>query len=139
MRLSARILENVSGVNAYDYADAAEMTAGDAPTIYFQLIDLSKDRAEKGFVPAGRRYVPAAGATLSVVLDNIDDSRKVTRAATQPFPQDPSIWAITLLTTDKVLGTVNMKLTLTEPGPKVTYGFLSNALRVESLEGMTRI
>lgn len=139
MRLSARILNNVSGVNAFDYAEAAEFTEGDAPTIYLQLIDLSQDKAEKGFVPAGRRYCPASGATLSVVLDNIDDSRKLTKIATQPYPtQDPSIWSVTLLSTDKIRGTANLKLTLTESS-KTTYGFLSAGAIVSSMDGMTRL
>jgi hypothetical protein len=139
MRLSARILENVASVNAWDYAQVGEFTEGDAPTIYFQLVDLSKDRAERGFVPAGRRYVPSAGATLSVTLDNIDDARKITKTATQPYAQDPSIWALVLTTADKLRGTVNMKLTLTESGAKVSYGTLQPALNVSATDGMTRL
>lgn len=138
MLLSLRILENVSGVNAFDYAQQARMTEGDVPTIYFQLVDLARDRADKGFVPAGRRYVPAAGATLSVVLDNVDGARKVTRAATQPYATDPSIWAVTLTTADTIRGTVNMKVTLTE-GSTVTRGLLQAAVSVQALDGMARL
>jgi hypothetical protein len=139
MRLSARILANVSGINAFSYANQADLTEGDTPIIYFQLVDLTRDRADQGFVPAGRRYVPTALATLEVTLDHIDATRKVVRMATQPFPQDPSIWAVTLTTLDKLRGTVNMKLVLTETGGKVTSGLLSAALRVQALSGMTRI
>lgn len=139
MRLSARILENVTGVNTWSHADQAEFTEGDAPTIYLQLIDLSQDRADKGVVPGGRRFIPAAGATLSVLLDALDDSRKITRAATQPYAQDPSIWALQLLATDKIRGTISLKLTLTEPGPKITYGVVAAALRVSTLDNMTRL
>ena len=138
MLLSARILENVSGVNAFDYANQASFTEGDTPTIYFQLVDLHKDRADAGFVPAGRRYAPADGATLQVTFDHIDATRKIVRAATQPFASDPSIWAVPLLSTDKVRGTVNMKLTLTE-GSKLTQGRLAAALSVAATDGMTRL
>lgn len=138
MLLSARILDNVSGVNAFQYADQAQMTEGDTPTIYFQLIDAGQDKAHEGFVPAGRRYVPDAGAVLTVTLDSIDSARKVVRIATQPFANDPSIWAVPLMTTDKVRGTVNMKLSLNEGG-KVTQGMLQGALMVQSLDGMTRV
>ncbi len=139
MRLSARILENCLSVNSFDYANQAEFTEGDAPLITIQLVDLSQDRADKGFVPAGKRYAPAAGALLSVTLDHIDDARKVTKVATQPYPLlDPSIWTIQLLTTDKVRGTVNLQLTLTE-GVKVTKGLLQQALSVGALDGMTRL
>lgn len=138
MQLSARILENVSGVNSFDYANQASMTEGDAPLVYFELVDLKKDRADLGFVPAGRRYIPAAGATLTVILDNIDDARRITRAATQPFPNAPSIWAVQLLAADQIRGTVNMKLSLVE-GVKTTKGLLQAAIAVESLDGMSRL
>lgn len=138
MRLSARMLENVASVNSFQVANQAEFTVGDTPTVSFQLIDSSVDKSNQGFVPAGRRFVPAVGAILTVQFDALDDTRVVTRVATQPFAQDASIWQVTLLPTDNVRGTVNMKLTLNEGG-KLTYGYLSAALNVISLEGMTRI
>jgi hypothetical protein len=128
MLLSARILNDVGGVNTFSYAQVAEFTEGDAPTIYFQLIDESLDRDSR---PAGRRYMPAAGATLQVVIHNIDDAKTATRFATQPFAQDPSIWSISLLTTDTVRGTCSVKLTLTE-GAKVTRGTASNVISADS-------
>ena len=111
-----------------------KFSEGDAPAIFFQLIDLTLDRPEQGYSPSGRRYMPVASSTLSVVLDNLDNARKVTRAATQPFASDPSIWKIQLLTTDSVRGTVNLKLTLTEPGTPVviTHGYVPAAIRVDS-------
>jgi len=135
MLLSARALEHVSDVNNFDYSTQIHCTEGDAPTIYLQLIDLSQDRVDHGFSPAGRRYVPAAGATLQVVFDHINDTRKVTRVASQPFPQDPSIWAVPLLPTDGLKGTVNLKLTLIE-GAKTTRAFVAAFLAVESLSGV---
>jgi hypothetical protein len=139
MLLSARILENVSGVNAFDYVNQVTLTEGDdQTTIYFQLVDMNRDRADQGYVPAGRRFIPASGATLQVTLDSIDSARKVVRAATQPFPEDRSIWSVSLFATDKVRGTVNMQLLLTE-GTKVTRGLVLGALRVQSLDGMTRV
>lgn len=130
MRLSARMLENVVDENTFDHApDGARFTSGDAPVLYFQLIDLNKDESKQGFSPAGRRYVPEDDADLEVVLDNIDDDLKLTRSATQPFDGDPSIWSLELMTTDHVEGTVTMRLTLTE-GDKVTRGSLRDAIRV---------
>jgi hypothetical protein len=138
MHLSARILENVSGVNSFDYANQATFTEGDTPTIYFQLVDLAKNKASEGFVPAGCRYVPEADATLTITLDHVDSARKITRAATQPFANDPSIWSFVILTTDKLRGTVNMKLALSEDG-KVTNGLKQAALGVETLDGLSRV
>ena len=122
MLLSARVLDCVGSVNDFNYVDQAEFSEGDSARIYFQLIDSAKDKAVQQFKPAGRRYMPAVGATLSVDLDNIDDNKKVTRMAVQPFPtSDPSIWYVDVLATDSVRGTIALVLRLTE-GASVKYG-----------------
>jgi hypothetical protein len=131
MLLSARILNNVANVNVFSYDDTARFTEGDAPEIYFQLIDASLDRASDGFSPGGRRYMPAAGATLQITLGFIDDSKKVIRTAVQPFASDPSIWKLALLSTDQVRGTADLQLRLTE-GSKVTSGVLRQAISVST-------
>lgn len=110
MVLSARLLTNVCDVNGFDFAQRFEMTEGDQTTLYIQLIDATK---HKDLVPSGLRYIPANGATLTLTLDSLDNAKRVTRSATQPFT-DPSIWAVCILSSDKILGTVNLKLTLTE-------------------------
>lgn len=121
MLLSARILTDVNGVNSFQYANQAEWTAGDTVTVYFQLVDLTKDRAEQGYVPAGRRYVPAAGATLQVTIANIDDAKQVKRTAAVAYSTDASIWSVPVLSTDLIQGTCDLSLTLTESG-RVTTG-----------------
>lgn len=131
MLLSCVMLSNVCGVNGFDYAGPAEFSEGDTPTLYLQLIDLSQNRATAGFVPPGRRYIPSVGATLMVTLDNIDSAKKVVRAATQPYAQDPSIWSVPILSTDSIKGTVTLRLQLTE-GVKVTNGTLKAAVLVAS-------
>jgi hypothetical protein len=131
MLLSARPLENVQTVNSYEIVDHLEFTEGDGPSLYFQLIDLTKDRSEQGFIPAGRRYMPAAGATLQVIFDNLDDAKVTTKVAVQPFVQDASIWRVDLMPTDPVIGTVRVKLVLTE-GAAVKRATLDAALRVRS-------
>lgn len=134
MLLSARFLNDVSGVNNFYYASEVRFSEGDAPTIYLQLSDASVMSSIEGFNPSGRRYVPASGATLSVTIENINNAKKVTRIATQPYAQDPSIWAVTLLTTDMVHGTASITLTLTQ-GSVVTKGYLRNAIKVDALTG----
>lgn len=114
MLLSARFLIDVANVNSYEHASAVEFNEGDTQTIYLQLIDASVDRAEQGFSPAGRRYMPPADTTLRVQLLNIDDEKKITRFASQPFPEDPSIWAVSILPSDPLKGTVSMAFVLTE-------------------------
>lgn len=128
MLLSARILTNVGSVNVYEYADVAEFTEGDAPTIYFQLIDASQDRTCR---PPGRRFMPASGATLQCVVHHIDDAKKITRFATQPYASDPSIWKLVLTTADQTRGTADLLLTLTE-GSVVTRGRASSCISASS-------
>jgi len=134
MHLGCRILDNVVDVNTFDHADSSEWVEGDTVTLYLQLVDESKDSYLKGFHPGGRRYMPATGATLEVTLDSIDDALRVVRAANQPFPTtDPSIWAVPILTTDTVRGTVNLRLTLTE-GDDLHSAFLLSKVHVTTLD-----
>jgi len=134
MLLSARFLNDVANVNSFEYAQVGQFTEGEASSVYFQLIDASVDGALKGFSPAGRRYIPATGATLSVVVNSIDDSVKITRAATNPFPDDRSIWKLDFLSTDKITGTASLQLTLTE-GAVIRKGLVKNGLRIASDTG----
>lgn len=129
MLLSARLLNDVASVNSWEPAEVAEFTAGDTVDVYFVLIDSSLDKAIQGFSPAGRRYVPATGATMSVTVESVDDSQAITRLATQPFPQDGSIWKLSILSTDTISGTANLRLRLTEGGV-VKTGLVKNALRI---------
>lgn len=124
------MLDGVASVNSFNYVERFEFTEGDTARLYFQLIDASQDRTAQGWKPTGRRYMPAVGATLQVSLDNIDDDKKVTRAAVQAYPtSDPSIWYVNVLATDKVRGTVNLLLQLTESGI-VKFGRLDAAASV---------
>lgn len=114
MKLQVLPLIDVQGVNDFVYASQIEMTQGDATDVYFQLVDGEKNLSQHGYNPPGLRYLPQAGATLQVTFINIDDASKVVRFATQPYAQDQSIWKISLLSTDPIAGTVNLKFVLTE-------------------------
>ena len=129
MLLSARPLRDVASVNNFRPADRWQMMEGDAPSLYLQLIDKSVDLPVENFNPPYRRYMPVAGATLQVTVMSNDMAKEIVRFATQPFPLDPSIWRLNLLSTDPVRGTVSMKLKLTEGG-MVTYGQMQPALDV---------
>jgi hypothetical protein len=101
------------------------MNEGDPVTVFVQLIDASLDKAV-----GGRRYMPASGATLQVVLMNIDTAKTYTKNASQPYPtSDPSIWSISIAAADLVRGTVNAQLVLTE-GAVIRRGLLPAAIRV---------
>lgn len=129
MLLSALMLKDVQSVNSYEPDTELSWTEGDALDVNFQLIDISLDRGNQGFYPEGRRYVPAVGATLSCVIENIDDAKKVTRQAVQPFANDGSIWRLQILSSDAIRGTPQLRLTLTE-GSKVTRGLVRMALKI---------
>lgn len=121
MLLSCRFLNKVADVNTFSYTNQLNFTQGDTTTVYLQVVDASIDLPTEGFNPPYRRYMPQAGATLKVTLDNLNTSKKIVRFATQPFPLDPSIWSFPILATDQLVGTVSILLQLTE-GVIVTYG-----------------
>ena len=114
MKLSARPLVDVEGANDFQYSTQLEYYAGDATTFYFQLIDQEKNPAQQGFYPSGLRYCAITGATLQVTFNNVADSKRVVRYATQPFANDTSIWSVSILATDPLEGTVSLKCVLTE-------------------------
>jgi hypothetical protein len=125
------MLKDCVNVNSWEHSDSAQFTKGDTVDVYFVLIDASLDTASESFLPPGRRYIPETGAALQVVIENINDAKKITRSATQPFVGDGSIWKVQFFSTDVIEGTANLRLTLTE-GPKTTKGLLRNAFRIYS-------
>lgn len=123
------MLKDVANVNVWEPDTSLSWTEGDQLTIYFQLIDASVDKPDQGFNPPGRRYVPANGATLSVTLENIDQAKQLTRFAVQPFAGDNSIWSLSIMSTDAIRGSPQMRLTLTE-GAVVTRGLAKCAIQI---------
>lgn len=135
MLLGAHLLTAVSTVNSFDYTTAVEASKGDAFDVYLRLVDKERHRADQGYEPAGLRYVPAAGATLTVEFMSIDDAKRFVRVATQPFPGDPSIWRVPVLASDPLRGTVDLKVTLTESGVIRTFR-IQAALLVGDTSGL---
>lgn len=124
MLLGARFLASVSSANSFNYLlDAPpQWTVGETVDVYFQLVDATQDLASQGYKPAGRRYCPASGATLTATLTNIDDAKALTRSCSQPFPTvDPSIWKLSVVAADSIVGSTTFLLTLNEGG-RLTYG-----------------
>ncbi len=128
MQLSLRFLIDVSSVNSYEQVPSVEITSGDSQTVYFQLVDAGLDRPEQGFSPAGRRYIPPAGSTLEVTFVNVNDAKKVVRAAAQPYSTDGSIWSIPILSSDPIKGTSAMNLVLKEPGRTLNARFANGSM-----------
>lgn len=132
MLLSARALNDVASVNSFEFNNEVSWYEGDAGYIYFQLTDASLDSDMKGFSPSGRRYMPPALSTLSVQIQNIDTSKVLTRTATQPFPEDASIWRIQMLSTDTIHGSPQLLLTLVEP-TRTIRGLVKNMVKIYSV------
>lgn len=120
MLLTAKMLAGVGDVNHFTYTESAQFTMGDAVDVYFQLVDAAN---------GGLRYMPAAAATLQVVCGSIDDAKRLTRTAIQPFSLDPSIWKFSILSTDVIQGTNDILLKLTESA-RVTSGAITRGLSI---------
>lgn len=131
MRLSAKMLRNVDGVNSFQYADQNYIYEGQENEIYLQIVDLDK-RTKEGDSEAlpqhPLRYMPEAGATLKGEFDSLFDDEEFEVVATQPFPQDSSIWKMTL-SAEQLPKTGNLTIVLTE-GTKVKRSIIRNVITV---------
>jgi len=100
MRLSAKMLKNVSNVNHFEYKSPAYVSEGNSNIIYFQIVDLDKPVSptiDTGTLPNyPLRHMPASGSTVMVIFDSLLDNAQFSIAAVQPFAQDASIWKVTL-------------------------------------------
>lgn len=111
MRLGIAMLNSNSTLNQLMYQNQLKINPGETATVYFQLVDLDQ---QSGNCPAPR-YIPAAGATMSVNMYSLDQAKSITKVATNPFADDKSIWSFNLTAADtQIAAGVNMKVTLTE-------------------------
>lgn len=150
MRLGIRYLRDVADANAFSYSsDPPTYYEGDDQVIYFQLVDENTASLGSALAPifatgfggggatltsgAARRYMPAAGATLRMILDSIEATRQVTRFPAQPFALDPSIWRLDVASSDVMRGTVDVQLRLVE-GVVVHNASIKGFLRVLSTQ-----
>lgn len=129
MRLGARWLKDVGGPNIFQMSQAPEFYQGDVQTLYLMLVDEEAVVPANMTGPASRRYCPAAGAVLTVLLDSVDDAQQVTKILSQPFPGDASIWTLPIASADPVSGTVDLLITLNEGGVQHTAR-LNGGLRI---------
>lgn len=129
MNLSARFLSNVANVNSFIYVDRPTFTEGDTSDVYLQLIDKELDTPAFNYYPPYRRFVPIAGSTLIVVLMSLDSTRVVTKAATQPFIGDASIWKFSVTPSDRLRGSVNMRIQLNQNGV-ITNALIQPAINI---------
>jgi hypothetical protein len=125
MRLSAKILENVSNINHWNYASEAHVYEGQVNYIYLQLVDLSKTIDIDGTIGSisdyPMRYIPqGTSISLVAVFPSIDDAQQFEITATQPFADDKSIWKIAT-PSSQLPKSGNFQLKLTEDGVTKTF------------------
>lgn len=113
MRKIAKILDNVRNVNDFDVVDEILLTRGNQTNLYFQLITERQNSAGGNDL---QRYVPQ-GTVIKVdtQFDNLSMEYLVRRAATNPFPEDTSIWMIPIIAQDQILFN-GMRVTINEDG-----------------------
>jgi hypothetical protein len=128
MVLTLRALSSFSDINNYSFADSILFTPGDATTIYFQLVDPTRNVAYYGFNPVGLPYHPSPSAVLSVTINSINTAKVVTRFATIASVDDTSIWSMPLLATDPLGGSLTVNFTLTD-GATVINGIAPVLIR----------
>src|ERR1035437_2138367 len=128
MMLSGIMIRNAQNVNSFQRANQISLRAGNSGVLYLQLTDLDQSDAND----VSLRYMPAAGATLTITVDNISGlNNLINRPASQPYAADTSIWSVTILATD-ALRSGNLIGTLTE-GATVRTFVIENALSVQSI------
>lgn len=125
MKLGLILLKNVNSVNSFDEVDQLDVTSGNAFTLYFRLVDEDQPLANSAL-----RYIPASGASVSVLIKNIDEAQNISRVASNPFPEDKSIFSMPILSTDNI-GSSTIDIKLTE-GSNVSKASLKQALAVDS-------
>lgn len=127
MFLGGRMLKNVQNVNSWVIANEALIRQGSPASVYFQLTD--EDQID--IFGQALRYMPAAGAIVTITIPSINTARIITRIATQPFPLDTSIWMFNLLATDNI-AQGNLTFSLNEGGV-IKTGVISRAITVQSI------
>ncbi len=118
MRLSLIPLVSYQNNNSFRVASEWEIRSGEANTLYFQLVDLDQDKI---------RYMAASGATMTVNFPGVDGN--LTKTALVANALDPSIWSVSLLSTD-IFGSGNIQIILTE-GASVKKAWAYDVLSVE--------
>lgn len=135
MRINAKMLKNVSGVNHWEYATEAYLQEGQINEFYFQLVDLNKIHpAEKSKAQPDfpLRYISQATVvSATVTFPALDSGDQFDIVATQPFADDKSIWKVTVPSA-QVPSSGNIIVTLTEDGATKTF-VVKSAIRVELL------
>lgn len=137
MRLGIKLLNVDATINQFQQKDLIQIARGETVNVIFQFVDLDQK---------GLRYVPAAGATVTVTLPRSDEviavatvsasrdrvNKTISRPAAPAFSEDRSIWMLPLSSADtQTLISNSMKVELTE-GSKKKIASLTQAIKIIS-------
>ena len=115
-RLGVKTLKNYINVNSFDESSEWVVRENEANTLYFRLIDLDNDSL---------RYISKATVlSVSVTFPSIDDDEEFTVVATNPDPDDKSIFSIDIAD-DQVPASGNFKVSVTEDGVTKQFSVLA--------------
>lgn len=114
---SVKLLTNIGSVNVFDTINILTVYEGSYPIPFF--IRLWQEDTDQ-------RYIPATGATVTVeflrmkTVGETNDAQDVVKALVDPYPEDRSIWGVSLISSDVAnLITGGFRVTIVE-GTDVT-------------------
>jgi hypothetical protein len=114
MKLALLALKNYNNINSFQEVSEISLQQGNPAVLYFRLVDLDQSGDGKYF-----RYLPAAGATMTVTLNNLDSNKIVTKISSMPAASDDrSVWSISILDSDR-FSKNSLEATLVDNG--ITY------------------
>lgn len=130
MKLSAKAIVTYNTVNSFSFGNQWSIRAGEANTLYFQIIDLDQDSL-RYLVGYGVNNQPAS---INVTFPSVDDDAVITVAATQVDAADTSLWQIDLTDT-QVPHSGNVIFAITE-GTKTRRFSALQFLTVDQVGGL---
>lgn len=135
MRLSGKILKNVTSINRWEYASQSIVAEGQSNTVFVQLVDLEhsfKQEKSEAFPEFPIRYISSATVmSAEAFFSALVDDEQITITGTQAFADDKSIWKFEL-SDSQVPKSGSLKITITEDGISKTF-IIQQAISTEVL------
>jgi hypothetical protein len=128
MRLGGQVIESFCNINDFEYSSPLQINEGNATRVYLQLVDLNRKLCSDIDGTCYLRYMPPSGSSLKVTIDSIDDSAVIEKNAVQ-VAGDASLFYFDIYANES-LGSGNLHLQLTEPGPVIKTGVINDAIAV---------
>jgi hypothetical protein len=122
--LSLYVLESDSTVNHFSHSTSKKFASGEDVKIRLRLWQPTKDI----------RYIPEAGAIITVELTN-SDKTTLTKTLTHPFADDRSVVEFELSAAETAQLISQALVVEISEGSKITYAILQNALQKTPLAG----